>query len=164
MPRLRGGQPLVPSVDGDVEPPREGIGEGLCTLSLRAPCAAEGEGEADDERLCVLLPGQLGHSLDGVGSGIDGRDGDSQAGAKIGGGDADTLLAGVYRQDATADGLRRHLRTGQELPHYVRHLFQRVRQLGWVFTAAGGHIGATAAAAADHRCHALYYVYSIETP
>ena len=65
-------------------------------------------GEADDERPCVLFPGQLCHSLDRVGSGIDGRDGDSHADAKIGGGDADTLLAGVYRQDATAGGLRRH--------------------------------------------------------
>ena len=102
MPRLRGRQPLIPGVDGDVEPPREGIGEGLCPLGLRAQCAAEREREADDELLSVLFPGQPCHSLDGVGSGVDGRDGDGHAGAKIGGGNADTLLAGVYRQDATA--------------------------------------------------------------
>ncbi len=96
MPRLRGRQPLVPSVDGDVEPPCEGIGEGLCTLSLRAQCAAEGEGEANDKLLCVLFPGQLCHSLHRVGAGIDSSDGDGHAGVEVGSGDADTLLAGVY--------------------------------------------------------------------
>jgi hypothetical protein len=102
--RLRGGQTFIPGVDRDVKTGGEGVGEGLGLLGLGAHGAAEGEGKANDDGLGVLIFGEPGHGLDGVGTGVDCGDGHSDARAEVAGGDADAFLAGVYAEDATAGG------------------------------------------------------------
>lgn len=102
--RLGGGQTFIPGVDRDIEAVGKGGGESLGLLGLGAHGAAEGEGKANHDGLGVLLFGEPGHGLDGVGTRIDCGDGHGDACAEVAGGDADAFLAGVYAEDATAAG------------------------------------------------------------
>ncbi len=107
-PGLGGGEAFVPGVDGDIEALGEGVGQGPGALGLGPQGTAEGEGQADDDGFGALLLGNASHGLHGVAARLDGRQGNGHAGVEVGSGDADALFAGVYGQDASAAGLRRH--------------------------------------------------------